>query len=55
MPCLHEPEQIYIFNRVGFLPVLVLWIAPRAREEFCLGCPRSPASEMSIADGHGDG
>lgn len=27
MPCLLESEQIYIFNRVGYLPVLVLRIA----------------------------
>jgi len=55
MPCLLESEQIYIFNRVGFLPVLVLRIAPRARGEFRFGCPRSPASELTIKDGHADG
>lgn len=55
MPCLLESEQIYIFNRVGYLPVLVLRIALVrernsaliAREALRLNCPSRMAMQTA--------
>lgn len=55
MPCLIESEQIYIFNRVGFLPVLVLRIAPVPESNPALVAREAPRVRRPSRMAHVDG
>ncbi len=49
MPCLPESEQIYIFNRMGFLPLLVQESAP-LRGGISPGLPVKPGIGEALLD-----